>query len=174
MLDSFKDVGLSLNGEDGYPNHGFEMDEKILTVYVHRQTRLKAGPHAKGCPVYAAVSCLPGFSGPAVQRPQLRLPVGDSEGHHRDPGRAKAFAAVGHPYEMLMTCNDRTMEPLAEQRAPAMYMLKITCPMDQVTAKSGFPLRMVEDVSFVDVYSVPEDNTPFDIRDIIAKRKQGL
>ncbi len=27
MLDSFKDVGLSLNGEDGYPNPGFEMDE---------------------------------------------------------------------------------------------------------------------------------------------------
>lgn len=75
---------------------------------------------------------------------------------------------------MLMTCNDRTMEPLAEQRAPAMYMLKITCPMDQVTDKSGFPLRTVEDVPFVDVYSVPEDNTPFGIRDIIAKRKQGL
>ena len=50
MLDSFKDVGLSLNGEDGYPNHGFEMDEKNLTVYVHRQTRQQAGPHAKGCP----------------------------------------------------------------------------------------------------------------------------
>ncbi len=75
---------------------------------------------------------------------------------------------------MLMTCNDRTMEPLAEHRVPAMYMLKITCPMDQVTDKSGFPLRTVEDVPFVDVYSVPEDNTPFDIRDIIAKRKQGL
>lgn len=88
--------------------------------------------------------------------------------------RAKAFEAFGHPHELLMTSNGRTMEPLAEHRAPAMYMLKITCPMDQVTAKSGFPLRMVEDVSFVDVYSVPEDNTPFDIRDIIAKRKQGL
>ena len=75
---------------------------------------------------------------------------------------------------MLMTCNDRTMEPLAEHRVPAMYMLKISCPMDQVTDKSGFPLRTVEDVPFVDVYSVPEDNAPFDIRAIIAKRKQGL
>ena len=71
-------------------------------------------------PVYAAVSCLPGFSGPAVQRPQARLPVGDSEGHHRDPGLAKAFEAFGHPHEMLMTSNGRTMEPLAEHRAPAM------------------------------------------------------
>ena len=54
MLDSFQDAGLSLNGEDGYlyavpVNYGFEMDEKNLTVYVRRQTRLKAGPHAKGC-----------------------------------------------------------------------------------------------------------------------------
>ncbi|WP_304408829.1 hypothetical protein [Faecalibaculum rodentium] len=55
MLDSFQDVGLSLNGEDGYlyavpVNYGFEMDEKSLTVYVNCQTRLQAGPHAKGCP----------------------------------------------------------------------------------------------------------------------------
>ncbi|WP_276957884.1 hypothetical protein [Faecalibaculum rodentium] len=45
MLDSFQDVVLSLNGEDGYlyavpVNYGFERDEKNLTVYVHRQTRL--------------------------------------------------------------------------------------------------------------------------------------
>ncbi len=51
-----------------------------------------------------------------------------------------------------MTCNDRTMEPLAEHRAPAMYMLKITCLMDQVTDKSGFPLRTVEDVPFKEKY----------------------
>nr|WP_276925443.1 hypothetical protein [Faecalibaculum rodentium] len=88
--------------------------------------------------------------------------------------RAKAFEAFGHVHEMLMTCNGRTMKPLAEHRVPAMYMLKITCPMDQVTDKSEFPLRTVEDVPFVDVYSMPEDNTPFDIRDIIAKRNQGL
>ena len=48
------------------------------------------------------------------------------------------------------------------------------CEMDQVTAKSEFPLRKIEDVPFMNVYDVSLDETLFDISDIIEKRKQGL
>lgn len=50
-----------------------------------------------------------------------------------------------------------------------MYIGMIICKMDQVTAKSKFPLRKVEDVPFMNVYDMP-----LDISDIIEKRKQGL
>ena len=55
-----------------------------------------------------------------------------------------------------------------------MYIGMIICEMDQVTAKSEFPLRKVEDVPFVNVYDMPFDETPFDISDIIEKRRKGL
>ena len=41
-------------------------------------------------------------------------------------------------------------------------------------AKSEFPLRKVEDVPFMNVYEMPLDETPFDISDIIEKRRKGL
>ena len=40
-----------------------------------------------------------------------------------------------------------------------------------VTAKSEFPLRSVEDVPFLNVYEQEDDEVPFDISDIIADRK---
>lgn len=36
-----------------------------------------------------------------------------------------------------------------------------------------FPLRTVEDVPFINVYEKEIDEVPFDISDIIAKRKAG-
>ena len=50
----------------------------------------------------------------------------------------------------------------------------IECKMKNVTAKSEFPIRSVADVPFLDVCSSPKDETPFDISDIIAKRKNNL
>lgn len=57
---------------------------------------------------------------------------------------------------------------------PPTYIGMIICEMDQVTAKSEFPLRKIEDVPFMNVYDVSLDETLFDISDIIEKRKQGL
>ena len=45
------------------------------------------------------------------------------------------------------------------------------CDRKNVTAKSEFPLRSIEDVPFMDVYSKENDDTPFDLSDIIAERK---
>ena len=56
---------------------------------------------------------------------------------------------------------------------PPTYIGMIICEMDQVTAKSEFPLRKIEDVPFMNVYDVSLDETLFDISDIIEKRKQN-
>ena len=60
-----------------------------------------------------------------------------------------------------------------ERRYP-IYIGVIECKMKNVTAKSEFPIRSVADVPFLDVCSLPKDETPFDISDIIVKRKNNL
>lgn len=53
-----------------------------------------------------------------------------------------------------------------------MYIGVIECHMHDVTAKSEFPLRTVEDVPFLDVYSMEKDDEPFDISDILENKKK--
>ena len=50
----------------------------------------------------------------------------------------------------------------------------IECDLKDVTAKSEFPLRTVEDVPFLNVYEQEDDEIPFDISDIIADRKARM
>ena len=52
-----------------------------------------------------------------------------------------------------------------------MYIGVIECELKDVTAKSEFPLRTVEDVQFLNIYEQEYDEVPFDISDIIADRK---
>ena len=54
---------------------------------------------------------------------------------------------------------------------PNMYIGVTRCSLQDVTAKSEFPLRTPEDVPFMNVYEQQEDERPFDISDIIADRK---
>ena len=42
--------------------------------------------------------------------------------------------------------------------------------MKDVIVKSEFSIRLLNDGSFLDVYAMPKDNTPFDMRYIIKKR----
>ena len=82
--------------------------------------------------------------------------------------------SIQRGYQLLYTCNNRKVEPLENKKTlPAMYIGMIVCDMKHVTAKSEFPLRKPEDVPFINVYEMPEDTEPFDISDIIAKRKKG-
>ena len=75
-------------------------------------------------------------------------------------------------YNLLYTCNDRAIKPLSERKViPGIYIGVIECDLKDVTAKSEFPLRSVEDVSFLNVYEQDDDEVPFDISDIIADRK---
>ena len=51
-----------------------------------------------------------------------------------------------------------------------MYLYVIECDWQDVSGKTETPVRSPEDVPFVDVYAVPEDQTPYDISDLLAQR----
>lgn len=55
-----------------------------------------------------------------------------------------------------------------------MYIGVIECDFKDISAKAEFPIRGVEDVPFIDVFSLEKDETPFDISDIIALRKKEM
>ena len=77
-------------------------------------------------------------------------------------------------YNLLSTCNHREIVLLESRKTILpIYIGVIECKMKNVTAKFEFPIRSVADVPFLDV-SLPKDETPFDISDIIAKRKNNL
>ena len=50
----------------------------------------------------------------------------------------------------------------------------IECDWEDVSGKTETPVRKPEDVPFVDVYSVPEDNEPFDISDLLREREDKI
>ncbi|MEG0367289.1 MAG: pyridoxamine 5'-phosphate oxidase family protein [Coprobacillus sp.] len=84
----------------------------------------------------------------------------------------KDFNKYKQAFELLYTCNHREVKPLDKEHLPPMNIYEIVCDMKDVTAKSEFPLRTIEDVPFMDIYSQEDDQTPFDISDIIAERKR--
>ncbi|WP_298016549.1 pyridoxamine 5'-phosphate oxidase family protein [uncultured Dysosmobacter sp.] len=55
-----------------------------------------------------------------------------------------------------------------------MNMYMITCDWQDVSGKTETPVRCPEDVPFPDVYGVPEDNTPYDITDLLSERPDEI
>lgn len=180
ILDEINILNLGVNDPSGAPyvvplSYGYEMTDKELIVYVHFMKRgYKLDLLRQDNRVGLAFNIFNDF------------PDKKYKGHYHDyrsvmaKGIMKIVDYEDDPvtfetgYNLLYTCNNREIKPLSERKTiPPMYIGAITCDLKDVTAKSEFPLRKVEDVPFIDVYSVPDDETPFDISDIIAKRKAG-
>lgn len=182
MLDMFQDTVLSLNGEDGYPysvpvNYGYEADEEEIVFYIHFMKKghkldlMRRDPRV------------------TLQFHQFNdFPDRPYKGHKHDYRSVTAKGTIEvidvhenyeefeKGYLLLLGCNGRPLKLLKERNKPLpnIYIGKITCPWSMITAKSEFPLRIPEDVPFINVYEVEEDLTPFDIRDIVEKRRKGL
>ena len=178
MLQQIHIMNLGMTDEDGYPyvvpvNYGFEIDDEKLMLFMHtmkagkKVNLLKKNPH-----VCAEFSIFNDF------------PDRQYKKHYHDyrsviaKGDMQLLTYEDNPvlwekgYNLLYTCNNRPVKPLSERPAiPNMYIGVITCDRKNVTAKSEFPIRTIEDVPFTDVYSKEKDDTPFDISDIIAERK---
>lgn len=179
MLDQIQILNLGMNDVDGYPyvvpiSYGYEMKEDKLIVYTHFTKKgkkvdlLKRDPH-----VSLTFSIFNDF------------PDKKYKGHYHDyrsvmaKGIMRMIEYKDDPiewekgYNLMYTCNHREIKPLSDRKViPVMYIGVITCDMKDVTAKSEFPLRKVEDVPFINVYDMPDDETPFDISDIIKKRRE--
>ena len=102
----------------------------------------------------------------------LHQPFADYYGAYRaledlyEEGKIKAIGVSNfYPDRLSDIC-------LFERKViPGIYIGVIECDLKDVTAKSEFPLRSVEDVPFLNVYEQEDDEVPFDISDIIADRK---
>jgi len=57
---------------------------------------------------------------------------------------------------------------------PATNMYVIECNWEDVSGKTETPVRSPDDVPFVDVYSVPEDQNPYDQSDLRLTRKNEI
>lgn len=181
MLKQMTIVTVSMNDEDGFPysvplTFGFEMNDSQLIVYIHSAfVGKKIDLLSKDPRVCLSFSIYNDFP----DRPY--------KGHRHDyrsvtaKGTVKLVKYEDDPelyergYNALYTCNNREIPPLKERKViPKMYVGAVTCDMKDVTAKSEFPLRTVEDVPFMNVYEVEKDDKPFDLSDIIAKRKAEM
>ena len=179
MLKQFHHVNLGLHDTDGYPyvvplNFGFEIVGDTLYLYTHFMKRghkldlMRNDP--KVCLEFSMFNDFPDrpYKG---HRHDYRSVIAKGELHIIDA--KEDYDTFKKVYDLLYTCNNREITPLESRKTlPPMYIGMIVCDMANVTAKSEFPLRTVEDVPFIDVYSVPEDHEPFDIRDIIEARKK--
>lgn len=56
----------------------------------------------------------------------------------------------------------------------AVNMYVIECDWADVSGKTETPVRKPEDVPFVDVYNVPEDNEPYEDSDLFETRKDQI
>lgn len=181
MLKMFDHVNIGINGEDGFPyvvpvNYGFEMRQDKLYVYTHFAKKgMKIDLIQKNPKVCLSFNAFHDF-------PDCKY-----KGHYHDYRSVIAkgiirlidghddYATYKRGYELLYTCNHREIKPLEDRPTiPPMYIGVIECDMKDVTAKSEFPIRTKEDVPFIDVYSMPKDDTPFDISDIIKERKEKM
>lgn len=179
MLDEMMIVSVGVNDEDGFPyvvplSFGYEMKEDELVVYTHFTKRGKKVSLFERDPrVCLSFSIFNDF------------PDRKYKGHYHDyrsviaKGEMKMLEYEEDPetwekgYNLLYTCNHRDIKPLSERKTvPNIYIGVITCKLENVTAKSEFPIRTKEDVPFINVYEKEIDETPFDISDIIQDRKE--
>lgn len=178
MLKYFKHVNLGMNDEDGYPyivpvNYGFEIRTGQLIVYTHFMKKgkkvelLRKDPRV--CLEFSLFNDFPDrpYKG---HRHDYRSVIAKGKMHLIDI--KEDYDTFKHGYDLLYLCNNRPINPLESRKVPpAMYIGMIVCEWENVSAKSEFPLRTIDDVPFIDVYNVPEDSEPFDLKDIIAAAK---
>lgn len=181
MLDEMDQVHLGMMDEDGLPyvvplNSGHEFKDNKLYIYTHFTKRghklelLKKNP--KVCAQFSIFNDFPDRPY-KKHRHDYRSVIAKGEMHIID--YKENPEVYTHGYNLLYTCNNREIVPLESRKViPPMYIGMIICEMNQVAAKSEFPLRKVEDVPFINVYDMPIDETPFDISVIIEKEKKGF
>lgn len=174
VLDMMHTVHLGILGEE-YPyvvplNFGYEFD-KDLVIYIHCR---KAGGYKlkllennpKVCATFSDFRNYPDLM---------------YRGHRHDYRSVMAFGEAqevtdkkefAKAIRLLLEHNNRKPGQFKADDIPKLKVIKIVCPQDQVFGKSEFPIRTLEDVPFIDPYSQPYDETPYDISDLEARAKR--
>lgn len=179
MLKYFDVVHLGLNDEDGFPyvvplNYGYEIKDDKLYVYIHCAKKgHKVNLIQKDPRVCLTFSMFHDFPDRKYKNHYHDYRSVIAKGKIMLIDANQNYELFQKGYNLLYTCNQREIVPLDSRvKIPPIYIGVIECDMKNVSAKSEFPIRTKEDVTFLDVYHLPQDDTPFDIQDIISKRKK--
>ena len=78
-------------------------------------------------------------------------------------------AEFGKALQLILKHNNRGPNQFDPTRVPLIYVCKIECAPENVSAKSEFPVRTPDDVPFADVYNLPGDNEPTDITELLDR-----
>ncbi len=174
MLDTFNTAYVGFNDVD-YPyvvplSFGYEIKDEKLYIYVH--------------------SALSGYKLELMERdPRVCVSLSTFYDHHDHP-----YKSFIHDYRSVMAFGTiskidkkdtehfksavlkllgqygRDMSTVIPGRMLMMEMYEIVCDWDMVFGKTERPVRKVEDVPYTDVYSVPEDNTPYYTADLLSRK----
>ena len=179
MLDLMDTVHVAFNDEDGWPyvvplNFGYEATDEGIVIYTHfmftgKKVRLMERDD-RVCMSFSVFSDFPDCKYKGHYH-DFRSVI--ARGHMRHITYEEDPVAWEKGYNLLYTCNGREIKPLSSRaKVPPMYIGVTACAWEDVTAKSEFPLRSVEDVPFMDMRAQEPDDTPFDISDIVAALKE--
>lgn len=179
MMKEFEILHLGLmDGEYPYVvplNFGFSMEEDKLLIYIHSAKQGHKVDLINNNPkVSVTLSVFNDFPDKKYKMHyhDYRSIMAQGTIYNIDP--VNNFEKYKKAFELLYTCNHREVKPLDSQHLPPMNVYEIICDMENVFAKSEFPIRKIEDVPFMDIYKQPDDDTPFNISDIIQERKKNV
>ena len=181
MLKYFQIAHIGMHDEDGFPyvvpvNYGYEIKDGKLFVYIHCAKRgHKVELMKKNAKVCVEMSLFHDFPDCKYKGHYHDYRSVIAKGEIRLIEAQEDYETFERGYNLLYTCNHRAIKPLSERpQLPPIYIGVIECDLKNVTAKSEFPIRSVDDVPFMDVRSMPHDEKPFDISDIIADRRKKI
>ena len=173
MMDTFDTVYLGINDED-YPyvvplSFGYDIRDGKLFVYVH--------------------SALSGYKLKLIEKdPRVCVTFSTFYDHHDHPYKSflhdyRSVMAFGkirmvkktdkgfrNAVLRLLAQYNRDMTSVIPGRMMMMEMYEIECDWDMVFGKSERPVRTVEDVPYIDVYNVPEDNEAYYTADLLSRK----
>jgi len=173
MLNVFDVAFLGMFDEE-YPyvvplNFGYDIKDGKLFIYVHcaltghKLELMKRNPNV--CASFAKFQ----------NHPDVLY-----KGHIHDHRSVMAFGKMSlipkrdirwfPAAHRLLDQYNRRHDQYRPERIPIMDMYVIECDWDNVYGKSEMPVRTIKDVPFVDVANMPRDLTPYDRRDLYAKR----
>lgn len=174
MLDTF-DVAYVGFHDSEYPyvvplNFGYEIKDSKLYIYVH--------------------FALTGYKLELMEKdPRVCVTMASFYENH-----AKPYKSFLHNYRSVMAFGKMSLVPKSDMpkfrnamnhllshygrdttsiqpgRMMIMNMYQIECDWDMVYGKSEQPVRTVEDVPYLDVFNMPEDNTPYYVADLLSRK----
>ena len=179
MLKLMDTVYVAMNDDDGTPyivplNFGFEITDTQLIVYIHSPRPGKKNELITKDPrVCLAFSVYNDFPDKKYRGTRHDFRSVIAKGTAKLVRRSEDPETWVRAYEHMYTDNHREIKPLSDWKViPDIYMGVIACDLSDVTGKSEFPLRKPEDVPFINVYEMPDDDTPLDYSGLIEKNNR--